>query len=46
MYQVIRGLADSGNDDAVTIDHTPDFPTAYNTDVGTAYAIGYVTALL
>ncbi len=46
MYQIMRVLVESGYDGTVTLDHTPDFPAAFNTGTGTAYAIGYMRALL
>lgn len=46
MYRIMRVLLASGYDGTVTLDHTPAFPQAYNTGTGTAYAIGYMRALL
>ncbi|NLN46721.1 MAG: TIM barrel protein [Clostridiaceae bacterium] len=46
MYKIMRLLVNSGYDGTVTLDHTPNFPAAYNTGTGTAYAIGYMRALL
>ncbi len=46
MYQIMRVLVQSGYDGTVTLDHTPAFPATYNVGTGTAYAIGYMRALL
>ena len=46
MYQVMKLLVETGYDGTVTLDHTPEFPAAYNAGSGTAFAIGYMRALL
>ena len=46
MYRVMKLLVETGYDGTVTLDHTPEFPAAYNAGSGTAFAIGYMRALL
>jgi len=46
MYQIMRELVAQGYAGTVTLDHTPQFAGAYGQGSGTAYAIGYMRALL
>ena len=46
MYAIMQLLVETGYTGTVTLDHTTDFPAAYNTGTVTAYAIGYMRALL
>jgi len=46
MYAVMRTLVETGYAGTVTLDHTPQFVGKYAAGTGTAYAIGYMRALL
>jgi D-mannonate dehydratase len=45
MYQIMRTFVESGYSNTMTLDHTPRFLEGYEA-AGTAYAIGYMRALL
>ena len=46
MYAIMRTLVEAGYHGTVTLDHTPRFVEPYAAGAGTAYAIGYMRALL
>lgn len=46
MYRIMRTLVETGYGGTVTLDHTPRFVEPYAAGGGTAYAIGYMRALL
>ncbi|MBN1642686.1 MAG: mannonate dehydratase [Anaerolineae bacterium] len=46
MYQVMKTLVETGYGGTVTLDHTPRFAPGYDSGTGTAYAIGYMRALM
>jgi mannonate dehydratase len=46
MYQVMRTLIETGYAGTVTLDHTPTFAGEYAVGAGTAYAVGYMRALI
>ena len=46
MYQIMKTLIEVGYDGSVTLDHTPRFAGPYAAGGGTAYAIGYMRALI
>lgn len=46
MYRLMRALYEAGYANTVTMDHTPRFAGACPRQVGNAYAIGYMRALM
>ena len=46
MYQVMKTFVDVGYTESMTLDHTPKFVDDYAKGSGTAYAIGYMRALV
>ncbi len=46
MYQVMKVFCEIGYDGTMTLDHTPRFAPGFDKGSGTAYAIGYMRALL
>ncbi len=46
MYKVMKTLRESDYQGTVTLDHTPEFEPSMGAGCGTAYAIGYMRALL
>jgi len=46
MYKVMRTFCEIGYDGTMTLDHTPQFASGYSHGCGTAYAIGYMRALI
>jgi mannonate dehydratase len=46
MYQAMRVLVETGYDGTVCLDHSPAFVASQGKGSGTAYAIGYMRALL
>jgi len=46
MYQVMRTFVESGYSNTMILDHTPRFAGRYADGAGTAYAIGYMRALM
>jgi mannonate dehydratase len=46
MYRVMRLLWEVGYGGTVTLDHTPQFAASFEPGAGTAYAIGYMRALM
>ncbi|MBN1873998.1 MAG: mannonate dehydratase [Anaerolineae bacterium] len=46
MYQVMKTFYDVGYANTITLDHTPQFAGDYAKGAGTAYAIGYMRALM
>ena len=46
MYEVMRTFCEVGYDGAMIFDHTPQFASGYALGGGTAYAIGYMRALI
>ena len=46
MYPLMRALCAAGYGGTVTLDHTPRFAEPFDAGGGTAYAIGYMRALL
>jgi len=46
MYQVMKTFCEVGYTGSLTLDHTPRFVGDYAKGSGTAYAIGYMRALL
>lgn len=46
MYQAMKAFVASGYDGTMILDHTPTFVGDYHRGAGTAYAIGYMRALI
>ncbi len=46
MYQVMKTFCEIGCDGTMTLDHTPKFAPGFEQGSGTAYAIGYMRALM
>lgn len=46
MYQVMKVFCEVGYNGTMTLDHTPQFAEGYAQGTGTAYAIGYMRALV
>ncbi len=46
MYQIIKLFYEVGYRNTITLDHTPKFAGKYAAGGGTAYAIGYIRALM
>ena len=46
MYQIMKTLYEQGYSNTVTLDHTPKFAGDYAKGGGSAYAIGYMKALM
>lgn len=46
MYRAMRAFVASGYDGTLILDHTPTFVGDYHLGAGTAYAIGYMRALI
>jgi mannonate dehydratase len=46
MYQPMKAFVRAGYDGTMILDHTPEFAGAYALGGGTAYAIGYMRALI
>jgi mannonate dehydratase len=46
MYEAMKLFVDSGYDGTMILDHTPEFAGEYAAGGGTAYAIGYMRALI
>jgi len=46
MYQVMKTFCEVGYTGSMTLDHTPRFVGGYAKGAGTAYAIGYMRALV
>ncbi|PIE35943.1 D-mannonate dehydratase [candidate division KSB3 bacterium] len=46
MYQVMKTFCEIGYDGTMTLDHTPKFVPGFDKGSGTAYAIGYMRALM
>ena len=46
MYQVMKIFVEIGYDGTMILDHTPQFSGEYALGGGTAYAIGYMRALI
>ena len=46
MYQAMKAFVESGYDGTMILDHTPKFVGGYHQGGGTAYAIGYMRALI
>jgi mannonate dehydratase len=46
MYQAMRALVALGYNGTLILDHTPTFVGNYHAGAGTAYAIGYMRALI
>ncbi len=46
MYAVMKTFYEIGYDNPITLDHTPRFVEGYDKGTGTAYAIGYMRALM
>jgi mannonate dehydratase len=46
MYQAMKAFVESGYDGTLILDHTPTFVGDYHLGAGTAYAIGYMRALI
>ena len=46
MYQVMKTFVEAGYDGTMIFDHTPRFASPYDAGGGTAYAIGYMRALM
>jgi mannonate dehydratase len=46
MYTVMKTFIDSDYDGTIILDHSPKFAGDYAKGGGTAYAIGYMRALL
>jgi mannonate dehydratase len=46
MYQVMKVFCEIGYDGTMILDHTPKFASSFGPGTGTAYAIGYMRALI
>ena len=46
MYKVMRTFCEAGYDGTMIFDHTPQFASGFAQGAGTAYAIGYMRALI
>ena len=46
MYAIMRTFYEAGYSGPITLDHTPHFVGDYAKGAGTAYAIGYMRALM
>lgn len=46
MYRVMRTFVEVGYDQSMILDHTPQFARGFAQGAGTAYAIGYMRALI
>jgi mannonate dehydratase len=46
MYQIMKLLYETGYTNTITLDHTPQFAGENPRELGTAYAIGYMRALM
>lgn len=46
MYRVMRAFVEVGYDQSMILDHTPRFAKGFAQGAGTAYAIGYMRALM
>jgi mannonate dehydratase len=46
MYQVMRVFVETGYNGTITLDHTPVLADGYGRGAATAYAIGYMRALI